>query len=384
MLNSFTPQQHQQAVSQHLSIEQLLRAAKLIEQRAIIEKMPSQFSEIGGFSANFGEKYEARILAPKLRTFVGDPNCGPSSTGSSQRSSPLSASPSPDLAVLACLHSPQYYQQQTQQNLTLLESQQRQSISTSSAASSIASGSSMATTTDARRLSTRLDDNLSPSASHGVGSGRRASGSRQSRAAHNELEKNRRANLRGHLEALKSVLPPESDTHRDTTLSLLTRARNYIKFVDEQKSALLKKREALLAEHSRLQQLLQQNKGEGVELPQYNDKSFKEATASLTPSQNETCRKILKIVQIPEEREEEVEGGEEINVDFTQYEISQNCLIKEKKVEEDEKNNSKQETNNIKVNMEEYLSLNGLLPALPLLYPYSSVNSAGVAGTMTA
>jgi hypothetical protein len=48
------------------------------------------------------------------------------------------------------------------------------------------------------------------------------------RAAHNELEKNRRANLRGHLEALKSVLPPEADTHRDTTLSLLTRARNYI------------------------------------------------------------------------------------------------------------------------------------------------------------
>ena len=43
------------------------------------------------------------------------------------------------------------------------------------------------------------------------------------------MEKNRRANLRGHLEALKSVLPPESDTHRDTTLSLLTRARNYIK-----------------------------------------------------------------------------------------------------------------------------------------------------------
>uniref|UniRef100_A0A915N0V8 BHLH domain-containing protein n=1 Tax=Meloidogyne javanica TaxID=6303 RepID=A0A915N0V8_MELJA len=202
-------------------------------------------------------------------------------------------------------------------------------------------------------------------------------------AAHNELEKNRRANLRGHLEALKSVLPPESDTHRDTTLSLLTRARNYIKFVDDQKSALLKKREALLAEHSRLQQLLQQNKGEG-ELPQYNDNNFKETTTSLIPSQNETCRKILKIVQIPEVREEEVEGEEEINVNFTQYEISQNCLIKEKKVGEEEKNNFKQESNNIKVNMEEYLSLNGLLPALPLLYPYSSVNSAGVAGTMTA
>uniref|UniRef100_A0A915P4E3 Uncharacterized protein n=1 Tax=Meloidogyne floridensis TaxID=298350 RepID=A0A915P4E3_9BILA len=154
-------------------------------------------------------------------------------------------------------------------------------------------------------------------------------------------------------------------------------------FVDDQKSALLKKREALLAEHSRLQQLLLQNKGEG-ELPQYNDNNFKETTTPLTPSQNETCRKILKIVGIPEVREEEVVVGEEISVDFTQYEISQNCLIKEKKVEDEEKNNSKQESNNIKVNMEEYLSLNGLLPALPLLYPYSSVNSAGVAGTMTA
>nr|CAD2195073.1 unnamed protein product [Meloidogyne enterolobii] len=213
MLNSFTPQQHQQAVSQHLSIEQLLRAAKLIEQRAIIEKMPSQFNELGGggFSANFGEKYEARILAPKLRTFVGDPNCGPSSTGSSQRSSPLSASPSPDLAVLACLHSPQYYQQQTQQNLTLLESQQRQSISTSSAASSIASGSSMATTTDARRLSTRLDDNLSPSASHGVGSGRRASGSRQSRWDFKNLGKN-------YFKMSKKYKTPKKFSQRQTLL----------------------------------------------------------------------------------------------------------------------------------------------------------------------
>jgi len=160
---------------------------------------------------NFLEKYEARILAPKLRTFVGDPNCGPSSTGSSQRSSPLSASPSPDLAVLACLHSPQYYQQQTQQNLTLLESQQRQSISTSSAASSIASGSSMATTTDARRLSTRLDDNLSPSASHGVGSGRRASGSRQSRWDFKNLGKN-------YFKMSKKYKTPKKFSQRQTLL----------------------------------------------------------------------------------------------------------------------------------------------------------------------
>uniref|UniRef100_A0A1I8BNL7 BHLH domain-containing protein n=1 Tax=Meloidogyne hapla TaxID=6305 RepID=A0A1I8BNL7_MELHA len=188
-------------------------------------------------------------------------------------------------------------------------------------------------------------------------------------AAHNELEKNRRANLRGHLEALKSVLPPESDAHRDTTLSLLTRARNYIKFVDEQKTALLKKREALLVEHHRLQQLLQQNVGE-PQGQQYND-NFKESTSliSLT-TQNENnfdnLQQRMKIVQIPEEREEEEE-----NFDFTQYQVSHEFCIEENVEEE----NIQVETNT-KPNME-YLSLNGLLPALPLLYPYSSINMAG-------
>lgn len=50
-----------------------------------------------------------------------------------------------------------------------------------------------------------------------------------SRAAHNELEKNRRANLRNYLDSLKLVLPSDVDTSRDTTLSLLTRARNHIR-----------------------------------------------------------------------------------------------------------------------------------------------------------
>ncbi len=49
------------------------------------------------------------------------------------------------------------------------------------------------------------------------------------RDAHNQLEKNRRANLRNYLDKLKSVLPADQESTRDTTLSLLTRARNYIR-----------------------------------------------------------------------------------------------------------------------------------------------------------
>uniref|UniRef100_A0A1I7X8Y9 BHLH domain-containing protein n=1 Tax=Heterorhabditis bacteriophora TaxID=37862 RepID=A0A1I7X8Y9_HETBA len=49
------------------------------------------------------------------------------------------------------------------------------------------------------------------------------------RAAHNELEKTRRANLRGCLETLKTLVPPIADASRNTTLALLTRARDHIK-----------------------------------------------------------------------------------------------------------------------------------------------------------
>ncbi|CAI5453915.1 unnamed protein product [Caenorhabditis angaria] len=52
--------------------------------------------------------------------------------------------------------------------------------------------------------------------------------SKHSRAAHNELEKNRRANLRGCLEQLKTLVPTVTDAARNTTLALLTRARDHI------------------------------------------------------------------------------------------------------------------------------------------------------------
>ncbi|KAM3866634.1 max dimerization protein 3 [Diretmus argenteus] len=54
------------------------------------------------------------------------------------------------------------------------------------------------------------------------------------RSVHNELEKNRRAQLRHCLEQLKQQVPLSSDSMRNTTLNLLRRAQLHIKKLQEQ------------------------------------------------------------------------------------------------------------------------------------------------------
>ncbi|KAM6945081.1 max dimerization protein 1 [Anarrhichthys ocellatus] len=54
-----------------------------------------------------------------------------------------------------------------------------------------------------------------------------------SRSTHNEMEKNRRAHLRLCLERLKSLVPLGPDANRHTTLSLLMKARDHIKRLEE-------------------------------------------------------------------------------------------------------------------------------------------------------
>ncbi|XP_037077797.1 max dimerization protein 1-like [Pollicipes pollicipes] len=54
-----------------------------------------------------------------------------------------------------------------------------------------------------------------------------------SRSTHNELEKNRRAHLRRCLERLRDQVPPGPDASRHTTLGLLTRARDYIRSLED-------------------------------------------------------------------------------------------------------------------------------------------------------
>ncbi|XP_051957419.1 max dimerization protein 1 isoform X1 [Xyrauchen texanus] len=54
-----------------------------------------------------------------------------------------------------------------------------------------------------------------------------------SRSTHNEMEKNRRAHLRLCLERLKSMVPLGPDSNRHTTLSLLMRAKEHIKRLED-------------------------------------------------------------------------------------------------------------------------------------------------------
>ncbi|XP_024130387.1 max dimerization protein 1 isoform X2 [Oryzias melastigma] len=54
-----------------------------------------------------------------------------------------------------------------------------------------------------------------------------------SRSTHNEMEKNRRAHLRLCLERLKSLVPLGPDANRHTTLSLLMKAKDHIKRLEE-------------------------------------------------------------------------------------------------------------------------------------------------------
>lgn len=53
------------------------------------------------------------------------------------------------------------------------------------------------------------------------------------RSSHNELEKNRRAHLRGCLENLKSLVPLGTDTSRHTTLGLLNKAKHFIRTLED-------------------------------------------------------------------------------------------------------------------------------------------------------
>jgi hypothetical protein len=83
---------------------------------------------------------------------------------------------------------------------------------------------------------------------------------KQSRAAHNELEKNRRANLRSYLDQIKASLPSDYDSTRDTTLSLLTRARNHLRALRNRKNEMLCRRNDILTENAKLKERIEKAK----------------------------------------------------------------------------------------------------------------------------
>ncbi|XP_076677293.1 MAX dimerization protein isoform X1 [Andrena cerasifolii] len=82
--------------------------------------------------------------------------------------------------------------------------------------------------------------------------------SQGSRTTHNELEKNRRAHLRNCLEKLKVLVPLGPETSRHTTLGLLTKAKRFIKSLEERERKHAVHKEQLSREHRFLRRRLDQ------------------------------------------------------------------------------------------------------------------------------
>lgn len=78
------------------------------------------------------------------------------------------------------------------------------------------------------------------------------------RSTHNELEKNRRAHLRNCLEKLKEMVPLGPDSSRHTTLGLLTKAKVFIKNLEEKDRRHQLQRDHLLREQRYLRRRLDQ------------------------------------------------------------------------------------------------------------------------------
>uniref|UniRef100_UPI00358F65A5 max-interacting protein 1-like isoform X1 n=1 Tax=Myxine glutinosa TaxID=7769 RepID=UPI00358F65A5 len=86
------------------------------------------------------------------------------------------------------------------------------------------------------------------------------------RFMHNELEKNRRAQLRTCLERLKAIVPLGTDNSRHTTLGLLNNAKMLIKRLEEQERRSQHMKEQLSREQRFLRRRLEQLEP-GVERP---------------------------------------------------------------------------------------------------------------------
>lgn len=82
--------------------------------------------------------------------------------------------------------------------------------------------------------------------------------SQGSRTTHNELEKNRRAHLRNCLEKLKDLVPLGPEASRHTTLGLLTKAKRFIKNLEERERKHTLHKENLHREHRYLRRRLEQ------------------------------------------------------------------------------------------------------------------------------
>uniref|UniRef100_A0A0K0FF23 MAD-like-1 homolog (inferred by orthology to a C. elegans protein) n=1 Tax=Strongyloides venezuelensis TaxID=75913 RepID=A0A0K0FF23_STRVS len=179
---------------------------------------------------------------------------------------------------------------------------------------------------------------------------------RQNRIAHNEMEKNRRANLRGHLEMLRTVVPSATISSRDTTLALLTRANNHLKTIKETKTKMMEQKEALLARNqqlkSRIAHLKNEIKNRKVKtvscISNISSLSTTTTTLSIAGSSSSTSLPIIGYHSLIFEPKQTTKSP------IKQYpDISQTNIIVNKQYSYDPFND-------------------GLIAALPFTYPYNN------------
>lgn len=288
-----------------LTIEQLLRAAQLLEQS-------NQTQLLNGLNDphfyKLGQNYQENFLNTKMTAMTSNESNGLNSTGSSHRSSPST-------------------------------------------------------------MSAQSQSGSAPSSPAG-NSGRSAHSTRQSRAAHNELEKNRRANLRNYLEQLKSVLPPDVESTRDTTLSLLTRARNFIRVMKERQTQLAESRESLLAENAALQERLNALNTDGI--TQVEQQVAPVVVEQVQPVQSIELPKPEPLMMAPNYLEFSPSAKPLISLEPLQAQL--NVLHQISQLKQQLMQQQQQQQLLFKPTLRATpidLINEGLLPQLPLLYPYT-------------
>lgn len=110
--------------------------------------------------------------------------------------------------------------------------------------------------------------------------------SQGNRSTHNELEKNRRAHLRNCLEKLKEVVPIGPEATRHTTLGLLTKAKGFIKALEEKERKITVHKEQVLREQRHLRRRLELLTKGQWRRRQDSERSISECSTSTSISTN--------------------------------------------------------------------------------------------------
>lgn len=112
--------------------------------------------------------------------------------------------------------------------------------------------------------------------------------SQGNRTSHNELEKNRRAHLRNCLEKLKDIVPLGPEASRHTTLGLLTKAKRFIKNLEDKERRHVSYKDQLKREHRFLQRKLEKLQKLSTNFAMSKRRSVSECSSSTISSNHST------------------------------------------------------------------------------------------------